>query len=194
MALSAPTTPKDPLRTPRRIPKPILGASQTPKLQKCVTPKFNKRTKDNKHEEETPKSQRSDNQDNLPQQTPTCYNNVSIETPIVTKVRPSKDKCDELTNLTVAIRIRPMNARELSHVGASNIVKVNRNELTIRASSNLSMSTDHIFQYDEIFWSCDESDENYASQECVFKTMGEPLLDSAFRGYNACLFAYGQTG
>ena len=27
----------------------------------------------------------------------------------------------------------------------------------------------------------------------VFDTLGKPLLDSVFKGYNTCLFAYGQT-
>ena len=28
----------------------------------------------------------------------------------------------------------------------------------------------------------------------VFADLGVPILDSAFQGYNACVFAYGQTG
>ncbi|GJQ84693.1 kinesin-3C [Trypoxylus dichotomus] len=197
MALSTPSTPKDNLKTPRKITKSTTNVSQTPKFYKCVTPKQTglKRGKENRNEE-TPRTIRSDlaNQEDIPPQTPTCYNNVTIETPIASKTRISKDKCDELTNLRVAVRIRPMNPRELSYVGASNIVKVKDNELTIRSNSNLSMSTDHIFQYDHVFWSCDETDEKYASQDFVFFTIGEPLLTNAFRGYNACLFAYGQTG
>uniref|UniRef100_A0A8C1JZ80 Kinesin family member 13Bb n=1 Tax=Cyprinus carpio TaxID=7962 RepID=A0A8C1JZ80_CYPCA len=31
-------------------------------------------------------------------------------------------------------------------------------------------------------------------QDVVFQCLGESLLDSAFQGYNACIFAYGQTG
>lgn len=31
-------------------------------------------------------------------------------------------------------------------------------------------------------------------QEVVFKCLGEGILDNAFQGYNACIFAYGQTG
>lgn len=198
MALYTPSTPKDNLKTPRKITKVVTTGLQTPKLYKCTTPKYNnttKKNKENRNEEETPRALRSDtSQENLPPQTPVCYNSVTIETPIASKNQTSRDKCDELTNLTVAVRVRPMNARELSHVGTINAVKVHNNELTIRANGNLSMSTDHIFQYDHVFWSCDESDENYASQECLFRTMGEPLLANAFRGYNACLFAYGQTG
>ena len=28
----------------------------------------------------------------------------------------------------------------------------------------------------------------------IFHDLGEPVLRSAFEGYNACVFAYGQTG
>lgn len=31
-------------------------------------------------------------------------------------------------------------------------------------------------------------------QEVVFKCLGEGILENAFQGYNACIFAYGQTG
>lgn len=37
-------------------------------------------------------------------------------------------------------------------------------------------------------------DENFASQETVFDCVGRGILDNAFQGYNACIFAYGQTG
>jgi len=34
----------------------------------------------------------------------------------------------------------------------------------------------------------------YAGQEKVFEYLGQEILDRAFEGYNACIFAYGQTG
>lgn len=34
----------------------------------------------------------------------------------------------------------------------------------------------------------------YATQEDVYRDIGQEVLDSAFEGYNATLFAYGQTG
>ena len=36
--------------------------------------------------------------------------------------------------------------------------------------------------------------EKFANQEQVFDNLGVELLDNAFDGYNACIFAYGQTG
>ncbi|KAA8583439.1 hypothetical protein FQN60_015985, partial [Etheostoma spectabile] len=52
-----------------------------------------------------------------------------------------------------------------------------------------------VFAYDHCFWSIDESrKDKFAGQDVVFQCLGESLLDSAFMGYNACIFAYGQTG
>ena len=36
--------------------------------------------------------------------------------------------------------------------------------------------------------------EKFSDQEHVFQSLGVELLDNAFAGYNACIFAYGQTG
>jgi hypothetical protein len=36
--------------------------------------------------------------------------------------------------------------------------------------------------------------ENFANQDLVFEVLGLDILDNAFQGYNACIFAYGQTG
>nr|XP_006006836.2 PREDICTED: kinesin-like protein KIF13A [Latimeria chalumnae] len=52
-----------------------------------------------------------------------------------------------------------------------------------------------VFAFDYCFWSMDESNTTkYAGQEVVFKCLGEGILENAFQGYNACIFAYGQTG
>ena len=50
----------------------------------------------------------------------------------------------------------------------------------------------HNFTYDMSFWSFDENDPTFASQEVVYKSSAQPLLDGVFKGYNTCLFAYGQ--
>lgn len=50
------------------------------------------------------------------------------------------------------------------------------------------------FTFDHCFWSLDASATTYSSQENVFEAIGQDLLENAFQGYNACIFAYGQTG
>lgn len=124
--------------------------------------------------------------------TPDCFHPVQLETPKQRRTSKEKHPNDEVTNLTVAVRIRPMNKRELATVGAKNIASVHDQDLIIRQQG--VVCTDHVFHYDHVLWSCDESSPIHANQEDVFLTIGKPLLNNAFRGYNACLFAYGQTG
>lgn len=50
------------------------------------------------------------------------------------------------------------------------------------------------FTYDFSFFSVEESDQQFASQQTVYETLAKPLLLRAFEGFNTCLFAYGQTG
>lgn len=50
------------------------------------------------------------------------------------------------------------------------------------------------FTFDSSFWSHNEADEHYATQEDVYKSLGEEFLDHNFEGYHTCIFAYGQTG
>lgn len=52
----------------------------------------------------------------------------------------------------------------------------------------------HDFTFDYSYWSLDHNDEHFATQEQVFNDLGTDVVDSAFQGYNACVFAYGQTG
>jgi len=52
----------------------------------------------------------------------------------------------------------------------------------------------HSFTYDFSFCSVDKADPGFASQQAVYQTLAQPLLERAFEGFNTCLFAYGQTG
>ncbi|CAJ1020199.1 Kinesin motor domain/Microtubule binding, putative, partial [Leishmania shawi] len=51
--------------------------------------------------------------------------------------------------------------------------------------------------FDHVFWSVETPDAcgaRPATQADVFRTIGHPLVQHAFDGFNSCLFAYGQTG
>jgi kinesin family member 13 len=50
------------------------------------------------------------------------------------------------------------------------------------------------FAFDHCFFSTDPSAPHFASQDIVFDSVGRDILENAFQGYNACIFAYGQTG
>uniref|UniRef100_A0A4W3IV06 Kinesin family member 13B n=1 Tax=Callorhinchus milii TaxID=7868 RepID=A0A4W3IV06_CALMI len=103
------------------------------------------------------------------------------------------------SNVKVAVRVRPLNRREVD-LNTKCIVDVEDNQTILRPtnpslSKGDSRSQPKIFAYDHCFWSIDESvTEKFAGQDVVFKCLGEDLLQNAFKGYNACIFAYGQTG
>lgn len=104
----------------------------------------------------------------------------------------------EESNMIVAVRVRPLNALECTRGQVTNVVQVhgNSNELTVQAgsSADASAGVTHFFSYDQVYYSCDPERKNFACQAKVFEGTARPLIDTAFEGYNACLFAYGQTG
>ncbi|KAM9317134.1 kinesin-like protein KIF13B [Gastrophryne carolinensis] len=103
------------------------------------------------------------------------------------------------SKVKVAVRIRPMNRRELD-LHTKCVVDVEKDQIVLYPSNtNLSKgdarSQPKVFAYDHCFWSMDDSvKEKYAGQDVVFQCLGEHILQNAFQGYNACIFAYGQTG
>jgi hypothetical protein len=67
-------------------------------------------------------------------------------------------------------------------------------ETTNRAQSRGKFIEDKTFTFDNSFWSHNEDDSHYATQEDVYNCLGEEFLDHNFEGYHTCIFAYGQTG
>lgn len=103
----------------------------------------------------------------------------------------------EESNMIVAVRVRPLNAAECQRASVTNVIQVHgNNELSVHAgsSADASAGVSHFFSYDQVYYSCDPDRKNYADQLAVFAGTAQPLIDTAFEGYNACLFAYGQTG
>lgn len=82
-------------------------------------------------------------------ETPECFSNVTVETPGTLKRRNSnsncKEKCHKISNLTVAVRIRPMNLRELSFVGVYDATQVNGKNLVIRTNLTGNLLTFYLY-------------------------------------------------
>ena len=53
-------------------------------------------------------------------------------------------------------------------------------------------SVKHRFVFEYNFWSFDNIQSLLATEEHVYTSLAQPLLDWSFEGYNTCLFAYGQ--
>ncbi|RVE62598.1 hypothetical protein OJAV_G00158620 [Oryzias javanicus] len=102
------------------------------------------------------------------------------------------------TKVKVAVRVRPMNRREIE-LNTKCVVEMEDNQTVLHPPpSNVkgeNRKQPKVFAFDHCFWSMDESNiPKYAGQEVVYKCLGEGILENAFQGYNACIFAYGQTG
>ncbi|XP_066596484.1 kinesin-like protein Klp98A isoform X2 [Prorops nasuta] len=105
-----------------------------------------------------------------------------------------------MASVKVAVRVRPFNSREQA-LNARPIIQMEGKKTRIfntKAPSSCRDIADRDkykdFTFDYSYWSFDPKDKSYASQEEVFRDLGTDVIDSAFEGYNACVFAYGQTG
>ncbi|XP_043463566.1 kinesin-like protein Klp98A isoform X2 [Leptopilina heterotoma] len=104
-----------------------------------------------------------------------------------------------MASVKVAVRVRPFNKRELA-MNAKMIVQMDGkrtrifNTKTPGSCRDIDREKYKDFTFDHSYWSYDDSDDNYASQEEVYYDLGLEVIESAFEGYNACVFAYGQTG
>ncbi|XP_076999555.1 kinesin-like protein KIF13A isoform X4 [Tamandua tetradactyla] len=102
------------------------------------------------------------------------------------------------TKVKVAVRVRPMNRRELE-LNTKCVVEMEGNQTVLHPPPSNTKQGERkppkVFAFDYCFWSMDECNTTkYAGQEVVFKCLGEGILEKSFQGYNACIFAYGQTG
>ncbi|RWS12238.1 kinesin-like protein KIF13A, partial [Dinothrombium tinctorium] len=82
-------------------------------------------------------------------------------------------------------------------LGTESVVEVNDQQIVLHYPNSVTKGerrAPKVFAFDSCFWSFNEKDAHYAGQDVVYKDCGLPVLESAFQGYNACIFAYGQTG
>ncbi|CAD5122012.1 DgyrCDS10466 [Dimorphilus gyrociliatus] len=106
-----------------------------------------------------------------------------------------------MSSVKVAVRVRPLNQRELD-MGSRFIIQMDDcktsilNPKLLEASNFNTFPSDKCkeFTYDYSYWSVSRSEVRFDSQEKVFSDLGEDVINSAYEGYNACIFAYGQTG
>lgn len=88
------------------------------------------------------------------------------------------------------MRVRPFSERETA-AGMTCIVAMHDAQTVL---TNPHDGTGKPFAFDHSFWSHSAADSHFSDQDVVFAKLGTGVLDNAFQGYNACIFAYGQTG
>ncbi|CBZ30063.1 putative Unc104-like kinesin [Leishmania mexicana MHOM/GT/2001/U1103] len=104
--------------------------------------------------------------------------------------------------ITVSVRVRPLNAREMKLNAGSCITPLaayntlyilppGGSEQDVNAllavDPHLRGTRHHRFTFDYVY-------PVDSTQEQVYEQIGRPVLQSSFRGYHTCIFAYGQTG
>ncbi|XP_069738575.1 kinesin-like protein KIF1C [Phaenicophaeus curvirostris] len=96
-------------------------------------------------------------------------------------------------SVTVAVRVRPFDARESSR-RAKCVIQMQGNTTCI-TNPKLPKDGAKNFTFDYSYWShTSEEDPQFASQRRIYRDIGEEMLLHAFEGYNVCVLAYGQTG
>ena len=93
----------------------------------------------------------------------------------------------------VAVRVRPFNRREKT-LDTCCVVEMDGGQTILHHPEEQPGKNPKSFAFDHCFNSLNTTDPQFASQEDVFDQLGKGILDNAFNGYNACIFAYGQTG
>ncbi|XP_060088328.1 kinesin-like protein KIF14 isoform X2 [Heteronotia binoei] len=124
-------------------------------------------------------------------------NSTDVQTASLKEDIPIQDTCAkddpfkiENSKVIVAVRVRPFSTREKNEEKLQVVSMAGRETVVHHPGTKQVYS----FNFDFSFWSFDKHNHNFASQEMVYQSVAVPLLETAFEGYNTCLFAYGQTG
>ncbi|KAL4085937.1 hypothetical protein PRIC1_014561 [Phytophthora ramorum] len=96
--------------------------------------------------------------------------------------RPSSGPNHEMGNVRVCCRVRPQNAKELTMASAQRCVFTEDNSIEVKTSDG----TPQKFTFDHVFGEED-------GQKSVFESVALPVVQDIMDGYNATVFAYGQT-
>ena len=111
------------------------------------------------------------------------------------------ERIERQSNFKVVVRVRPPLPRELSgELPFTNIIAIDGHEQAITISENVDSLMDengqitnsgaytsHSYVFDQVY-------DPSSSQKKVYETTARGIVDSALQGYNATIFAYGQTG
>lgn len=100
----------------------------------------------------------------------------------------------QTSSIKVAIRIRPMNNREI------NVVEPGKSHSSESADRKVVAARDNdVVVYDSRIddirqFSFDYVYDQKSRQEEIFEQIGMSIVNNAIQGYNCCIFAYGSTG
>lgn len=95
---------------------------------------------------------------------------------VTSAIKPIQMSVPSASGIEVALRIRPLNQREIDNKSNESVKIVGNKSLALETKQ---------FTYDYVYKS--------TSQQQIFTDLGIPLVNNAFNGFNCSVFAYGQT-
>ena len=117
------------------------------------------------------------------------YNNVNNNNFNNTKNNLNSDK---KSSITVAIRIRPLNQKEVNLSSVEGIKVISTNSLLIANDSSINNKKANQIKEQQFFF--DYVFDKNTSQQKIYESTTKNLLPGIIEGFNATVFAYGATG
>ena len=122
-------------------------------------------------------------------------------------VASSSENVETATDrVRVLVRVRPLSVQErnrgrsvLQPIGLNGIQVCDPTSFEVANRPELAYIDPKCwarnYSFDHVLWSVNRDDtNNFATQETVYETIGQPVVNWAIDGHNSCVFAYGQTG
>ena len=141
----------------------------------------------------TPARTRTNSFPNFGTVPPNAANNAAVAAPPKSCAAPLLPPADpqrtkRVENVTVGVRVRAFLPEEKPDLA----IRMRDNTCEVRAPNKGKFP----FTFDKCFWSNNIADDGiaFSSQKDVFESIGRPLVDNAFAGYNSAVIAYGPTG
>lgn len=105
-----------------------------------------------------------------------------------TTATPSQQLDDEIENVRVVVRSRPMDKNELSTgaLSAIQVDKINR-AITVAKPNATANEPPKTYYFDNVF-------DGGSNQLDLYVDTARPIVDKVLEGYNGTILAYGQTG
>ena len=102
------------------------------------------------------------------------------------EIEKNETKHSKNSNIKVVVRFRPMNLIEVelikNNIGYECVNVIDNKQVILKQE----LGRDERFMFDNLFYS------NIAQEE-IYKVVGKESLNDVFNGYNATIFAYGQS-
>eukprot|EP00930_Biecheleria_cincta_P040102 TRINITY_DN2750_c0_g1_i1.p1 TRINITY_DN2750_c0_g1~~TRINITY_DN2750_c0_g1_i1.p1 ORF type:complete len:1671 (+),score=338.01 TRINITY_DN2750_c0_g1_i1:189-5201(+) len=113
-----------------------------------------------------------------------------------TRLKTEDDEKIEDSSILVGLRMRPLVAHEQGHLHCFSLSgnRVDFNPDTVAREDKAQHAGKGPYMFDVVMDSSNPSSPDHVSNEKCYALMGRPLVEQVFKGYNACLFCYGQTG